>query len=681
MNAGHGLANETRSPAFRSGASGVTLPTMPGVGQRVHFIGIGGIGMSGLARILAARGRVVTGSDAVASDQTAALTADGIAVAIGHGGEASRWAAAADLVVMTAAVRADNPEVKAAGEAGVPVIKRAELLGLLANDRRSIAVAGSHGKSTTSGMLVAALRALKLDPTYAIGAVLGLTGTNAAPGDGETMVVEADEYDRSFLHLQPAIAIITNLDFDHPDIFPDQDAYDAAFARFVGNVPPDGGLVIGGDDPGCCRLRARPDFVAPSRVVTFGVNADADWRLQGDEGAWWVGDPSGREVRLTLGVPGEHNARNATAALAALSLLDLNPMAIVEGLATFTGVGRRFEIKGEQGDVLVVDDYAHHPTEVAATLRAARARYPERRIWAIFQPHTFSRLKSLLPEFGGAFGQADRVMLLDVYAAREKDDLGVNADDLARLLGRETKRAANPSAAADRLATMVSAGDLVITLGAGDVTATGPALLKLLAPDPAITAPTAGSASSDRRQPAPNRSPPNAAPCAIRATRASRRETEASTLTIPERPALKVRVDSPMSLHTTWRVGGPADFLVRAPTADDLRAAVAWGHEQGMPVTVIGGGSNLLVGDGGIRGLVILARTPGERAGGLLQVEDLGDAVRVTIGAQAPLSWSGRYAAERGWAGLDWGVGLPGTIGGATVNNAGAHGTEQKDHL
>jgi len=657
---------------------------LPPVGARVHFVGIGGIGMSGLARILRARGYVVTGSDAAASDQTVALRTDGIDVAVGHGAEPAGWAAAADLVVMTAAVRAENPEVSAARESRVPVIKRAALLGLLANDRQTIAVAGSHGKSTTSGMLVAALHALKRDPTYAIGAVLGLTGTNAAPGDGATMVVEADEYDRSFLHLQPTIAIVTNIEFDHPDIFGDQAAYDAAFAQFVANLRFDGGLVLNADDSGCRRLQARPDFEAPARLVTFGASAAATWRLSGDEGAWRVDGPDTLSAALTLGVPGEHNAHNATAALAALALLGLDPMAIVQGLATFTGVGRRFEIKGEQKGVLVVDDYAHHPTEIEATLRAARGRYPERRLWAVFQPHTFSRLKAMLPAFGAAFTDADRVVLLDVYAARETDDLGVSADDLAAFIEPETTRAPHPVAAAAHLADLVSAGDLVITLGAGDVTAMGPVLLNLLAAKLGDETAISGTGTSARHPETAKENQDSSRPepsGAAHKPRRTRRDAETTTLAIPERPALKIRVDAPMSLHTTWRVGGLADFLVRAPTADDLRAAVAWGTGEGMPVTVIGGGSNLLVGDGGIRGLVILARTPGERAESLLRSEDLGDAVRLTIGAQAPLSWTGRYAAERGWAGLDWGVGLPGTIGGATVNNAGAHGTEQKDHL
>lgn len=660
------------------------LPLPP---ARVHFVGIGGIGMSGLARILRAWGYEVSGSDGTVSEQTVALSAEGLPVTIGHGDVAR--SAGADLVVVTAAVRGDNLEIAAAEAAGVPVVKRAALLGLLANARRGVAVAGSHGKSTTSGMLVAALRDLGADPIYAIGAVLGTTGTNAAPGRGETMVVEADEYDYSFLHLTPDLAIVTNVDFDHPDLFPDQEAYDAAFARFVGNVRPDGILVIAADDPGSARLRARPEFVSPARIVTFGATREADWRFAGTAGAWRVTGPDGVEVPLPLAVPGEHNARNATAALAALVALGYPVEAAAAALGAFTGVGRRFEVKGAAAGVTVVDDYAHHPSEIRVTLQAGRERFPGQRLWAVFQPHTFSRLKALLPDFATAFADADRVMILDVYAARETDDLGVGAADLLERLPEGSSSATDPEDAALRLAKLVVPGDVVLTLGAGSVTATGPRLLELLAAREQQT--RERSSRVEPRDPA--RRPGAMAMPAVEAlggrddqapspsARRTRLAGAGAAVSIPGRPGLKVLRDSPMSLHTTWRVGGTADFLVRAPTGEDLEAAIAWGAAEGLPITVLGGGSNLLVGDGGLRGLVILARTPGERAEALLQVEDLGDMVRLRVGAQAPLSWTGRYAAERGWAGLDWGVGLPGTIGGATVNNAGAHGTEQKDHL
>jgi UDP-N-acetylenolpyruvoylglucosamine reductase len=474
------------------------------------------------------------------------------------------------------------------------------------------------------------------------------------------MVVEADEYDWSFLHLHPHVAVITNVEYDHPDLFPNPDAYDAAFVAFIAGMRPEGTLVIAAGDPGCVRLMARHDWSPPRSVVMFGETADVDWRLERTEEGWRVTGPDDIAVPLALNVPGRHNALNATAALAALVSLGYDAAAAAAALETFSGVGRRFETKGEARGVLVIDDYAHHPSEIAVTLRAAKERFPDRRLWAVFQPHTFSRLKALLPDFAASFQDADRVMILDVYAARETDDLGIASADLVQRLPAGAPTARDPEDAARLLAAVVAPGDIVLTLGAGSITDTGPLLLDLLK----------GRETAPPLQTAVHRRP-----------RPPARAADGEAMTVPGSPRLKVLPEAPMRLHTTWRIGGPADFLVRAATPDDLVAAVTWGRREGLPVTVIGGGSNLLVADEGIRGLVVLARTPGERAVDLIEAEDLSDAVRLRVAAQAPLSWTGRYAAERGWSGMDWGVGLPGTIGGATVNNAGAHGTEQIDHL
>ncbi len=451
------------------------LPPTP---AHVHFVGIGGIGMSGLARILHAWGYGVSGSDAAASPLLDELCAEGIVVTVGH--TATQTAAAADLVVATAAVRSDNPEIAAAIAAGRPVVKRARLLGALADARRGVAVAGSHGKSTTCGMIVAALRALGADPSFAIGAVLAGVGANAAPGSGDVMVAEADEYDWSFLELHPEIAVVTNIEYDHPDLFPNTAAYDAAFAAFVAGMRREGTLVIAANDAGCGRLMARPDWSPPRNVVTFGETADADWRLEKTEEGWRVTGPDDIAVPLIPAVPGQHNARNAVAALAALVALGYDAAASAAALETFTGVERRFETKGEVGGVLVIDDYAHHPSEIAVNLRTAKERFPERRLWAVFQPHTYSRTKALLPEFAASLAGADRVMVLDVYAARETDDLGVSAADVIRLLPESTLGARNPKDAAETLAGVVGAGDVVLTLGAGSVTEAGPLLLELL---------------------------------------------------------------------------------------------------------------------------------------------------------------------------------------------------------
>ena len=445
-------------------------PGLPPAGGHVHFVGVGGIGMSGLARILAAWGYQVTGTDSQASELIERLTAEGIATTIGHDDTAN--AAGADLVVATAALRGTNPELLAASAAGVRSVKRAELLSLLANARRTIAVAGSHGKSTTSGMVVSALAHLAQDPTYAVGALVGTTGTNAAPGEGELMVVEADEYDHSFLWIHPAVAIVTNIDFDHPDIFPDQPAYDRAFRHFLAGVLADGTIVVNADDAGTSRVLTDASGIV-ARVVRVGRSESADWRVEGDV----LSPPDGEPIALDLQVAGAHNRLNAAMAIAALDAVGIAPDEAARGIGTFTGVGRRFELKGEAAGVTVVDDYAHHPVEIAATLAAARGRYPGRRLWAVFQPHTYSRTKLLLDDFARALDSADEVVLLDVYPARETDTLGVSSAQIAARMTRAAAVSRKPADAATEVAGRVETGDVVLTMGAGDVTHAGPALL------------------------------------------------------------------------------------------------------------------------------------------------------------------------------------------------------------
>jgi UDP-N-acetylmuramate dehydrogenase len=301
----------------------------------------------------------------------------------------------------------------------------------------------------------------------------------------------------------------------------------------------------------------------------------------------------------------------------------------------------------------------HHPEEITAVLSAARDTYPGRRVIAVHQPHTFSRTHSLMKEFAESLEQADIVVLLDIYGVGEENTHHISSAHLGSLVRKPVHLVTDPVEAAKKTLELVEPGDVVMTIGAGTITQVGPMML-------------GGGDEEQATSPQPERSRPlerkmpGMQPIALR---------------ISEAPHLQFMPDTDMSLYTTMRIGGVADFLVRTQTADDIVAAVGWAHDEALPVTMIGGGSNLLVGDDGIRGLVIVARTPGQRAASLLEAEDHGDHVIVTVGAQAPLSWVGRYCAEQGWSGMDWGVGLPGQIGGATVNNAGAHGTELKDHL
>ncbi|MBA2277502.1 MAG: UDP-N-acetylmuramate--L-alanine ligase [Chloroflexia bacterium] len=658
----------TTEPAVATVPTTTDLLTLPPPPAHVHFIGIGGIGMSGLARILHAWGYRVSGSDAASSATTDALVREGVAIVIGH--HDATLAGQCDLLVTTLrAERGGRVEIAAAHAAGASIVKRGHLLALLANERRSVAVAGTHGKSTTTGMLTVALRELGADPTYAIGAVLAATGANAAPGDGPFMAVEADEFDRAFLWLRPEVAVVTSVAYDHPDIFSTEEDYDAAFAEFVTGIQQGGTLVLSADDGGCQRLRERlrARLHPSARIVTYGETADADWRLERETEGWRIHAPGGDVGTLRLQVPGTHNAHNATAAVAALGAFGFNFGAAARAVSAYSGVGRRFELKGTTRGIAVIDDYAHHPDEIVATLQAARERYSGRRVWIAFQPHTFSRTQALLAEFARALDGADRCVLLAIFPSGETDTLGISSGSIADQMTSEVTLAADPDAAAAQLVASLQAGDVLLTLGAGDVTRVGSLVLTRLAESSETAhAPGGGGAASApaRRRPLQRAIPARGA-----------------TRTIPEAPHLKIMEQAAMSLATTMRVGGPADLLVRASTPDDLAAAVRWGAEEGLPITVIGGGSNLLVGDGGIRGLTVVARTPGERAEKLIAWKDEGDAVLVTVGAQAPLSWAGRFCAEHGWRGMDWGVGLPGQIGGATANNAGAHGTELKDHL
>ena len=438
------------------------LPEPP---ARVHMVGIGGVGVSGLARMLARRGYAVTGSDLNDSPTVRELRSEGIPVAVGH---AAENVIGADLVVVTAALRQDNPELVEAGRRGIRVVKRAALLGLLANPALCLAVAGSHGKSTTSGMAALALDRAGLEPSFAVGATVRELGTNARLGDGPHFVVEADEYDYSFLWLRPRVAIVTNIEHDHPDIFADFDAVLSAFERFAAGVAEGGTLVLSAEDAGSRALRERLDAAGyDRRIVTFG-ESEADWILARDSGRTSVHGPGGQVFELRLAVPGRHNLQNALAVLAAADGLGVDARRLVAGLETFGGVSRRFEILRDDA-VTIISDYAHHPTEIAATIAAARERYPGRRIVAIFQPHTYSRTRALLDDFAVALDAADAVVLAEIYRARETDSLGVSSADIAKRMRTRPVVVDGVSDAARAAGAMRQEGDVLLVMGAGDI--------------------------------------------------------------------------------------------------------------------------------------------------------------------------------------------------------------------
>jgi UDP-N-acetylmuramate--alanine ligase len=448
----------------------------------VHFVGIGGAGMSGIARILLARGVPVSGSDRRDTPTLLALRALGARVELGHD---PAHLGDADTVVVSTAIRDDNPELAAARERGLRVLPRAVALAAVMAGKRSVAVAGTHGKTSTTSMLTVAVQACGVDPSFAIGGDLNESGSNAHAGRGDVFVAEADESDRSFLLLAPHGAIVTNVEADHLDNYGDLAAVEAAFDRFLQTIDPAGFLVLCADDPGSARLRTVP---TPARVRTYGTAEGSDLRLVdvevGPETTDWTAVLDGEVLgRVSIRVPGEHMARNSAAALLAGLELGLPAEGLVTGLGRFGGVHRRFELKGSVGGVRVYDDYAHHPTEVAAQLRAARAVAGTGRVVVAFQPHLYSRTREFAAAFGAALGLADEVVVMDVYGAREDPVPGVTGAMVADAVALPTGQVQfepSWSAAAPTLAQRAQPGDLVITMGAGNVSMVGPEVLEAL---------------------------------------------------------------------------------------------------------------------------------------------------------------------------------------------------------
>jgi UDP-N-acetylmuramate--alanine ligase len=448
----------------------------------VHFVGIGGAGMSGIARILLARGVRVSGSDRRDTPTLMALRALGARVSLGHD---AAFVDDADTVVVSTAIRDDNPELRAARERGLRVLPRAVALASVMAGRRSVAVAGTHGKTSTTSMLTVAVQACGVDPSYAIGGDLNESGSNAHSGQGDVFVAEADESDRSFLLLAPHGAIVTNVEADHLDNYGTLAAVEEAFDRFLQTVHPAGFVVVCADDPGAARLRSVP---APARLRSYGRAADADLVVRdlqvGPEGTSYRAVVDGRDLgRVRIQLPGEHMALNSAAALLAGLELGLPPEGLIDGLARFGGVHRRFELKGVAAGVRVYDDYAHHPTEVDAQLRAARAVVGDGRLVVAFQPHLYSRTREFAEGFGAALGLADEVVVMDVYGAREDPVPGITGAlvaDAVPLPAEHVLFEPSWSAAAPALAGRARPGDLVMTMGAGDVSMVGPEVLDAL---------------------------------------------------------------------------------------------------------------------------------------------------------------------------------------------------------
>lgn len=438
--------------------------------QRVHLIGIGGIGLSAIARVLLGQGITVSGSDLSPSPLTDELEKAGAKISVGHRAEN---VAGADLVVVTSAAPPDNPEIVEARRRSIRVVNRHDYFPELTRGYRTIAIAGTHGKTTTTGMIATLLVAAALDPTAVVGGIIPELGGNARAGHGEYFVVEADEYDRAFLGLTPHIAVVTSIEMDHPDCYRDVEDVAKAFRELMGQVVP-GGLVVGCGD--AARVAKELSLVRGPRVVTYGAEAGNDWRADeirvnsdgGSSFTVWQGTTS--LGRFDLQVPGRHNVLNALAALAVGNEVGVGLEVARTTLHRFRGAARRLEFKGEPGGVVIIDDYAHHPTEIKAGLAAVRARYPGRKIWAVFQPHTYSRTQALLSEFAEAFADADHVIVTDIYAARERENRGVHGSQITdRMKHPDAHFVGSLDETVDYLLQQLSPGDILITLGAGDV--------------------------------------------------------------------------------------------------------------------------------------------------------------------------------------------------------------------
>ena len=469
--------------------------------SNIHLIGIGGAGLSAIAAVLLQQGYAVSGSDVQASPATERLAQLGATVFIGHRPE--NLPDRVDAVIISSAIPAGNPELRVAQQRGLRVVKRAEWLGQMMQGRVGIAIAGTHGKTTTTALTAFLLQQAGLDPTYMVGGFVPQLGGNAAAGLGQAFVIEADEYDYMFLGLRPQMAVVTMVEWDHPDIFPTPQAFEQAFVDFVQLVPPDG-LVIGcGDEPKVRRVLAQ----AQARVITYGLQAGNDWQAVELQPNRQGGHdfkvkqrmlpevdskqpnssftpaplvlPARASVRagasviqpssFSLSLPGVHNVLNALAGLIVADQQGIPLDRAAEILSRFKGVGRRFELKGEVNGITVIDDYAHHPTEIRATLAAARSRFGDRPIWAVFQPHTFSRTVALLDDFAAAFDLADHVIIVDIFASREVDEGQIHSRELVqRMAHPDARYLGSLREAAAYLVEQLAPPAVLLTLGAGD---------------------------------------------------------------------------------------------------------------------------------------------------------------------------------------------------------------------
>jgi UDP-N-acetylmuramate--alanine ligase len=613
--------------------------------RRVHLVGVAGSAMRSFATLLLDLGREVSGSDTAPAPMLGDLTQRGLHLFGDHQGT---HVDGADLVIVSAAIPGDNPEIVAAHARGVPILTHAQALGALMREYDGIGVAGTHGKSTTTALVAHLLALAGRDPTLAGGADALDFGGSARLGHGPELVAEADEFARRFHELHPRIAIITGIEPDHLDYYGTFDAIVESFRHFVDGLPDDAILITCEEEPNLAGLSL------PRRRIRYGWAGHADWRLeryaprQGGGAGLIVRSSRGERRSYESRLSGRHNAANAVAALAVADLLGVDGETAARGLASFQGTRRRFETVAREHGVWLVDDYAHHPTAVVANLAAARDVH-DGRLVVVFQPHTTHRTAALMDAFATAFDAADRVILTPIYqpTGREATPGTVTSRDLhARMAHRCADVVSTLDEAAAAAREELRPGTLVLTMGAGDISSVARRLAKALAPTP----PRPGS-----KRPTSNSCPPTSALAQL---------------------SVELERDVPLGRQTSLRVGGTADQFIASNDVAALARVLEAAAEDGLDILMLGGGSNLLVADEGVRGLVIKYTGGGYGIG----IGGHGTPIlRATAGTT--LSSLARRLAREGLGGLEWAATVPGTIGGAVVNNAGAFGGCIADHI
>lgn len=597
---------------------------------RIHLIGVAGSGMSGLASLLMGLGHRVSGSDKVTTVETERMKRVGLDFSCPHTVEAVEDA---DLVIYSSAVKEGNVVFDAATRLRIPLVRRAVALAAVMSGKKGIVVAGTHGKTTTSAMAAHVLRQAGMKSSHYVGAEIPVLGTNAHWDDGgEYMVAEGDESDGTLVHFHPEHAILLNVEAEHLDFYPNLEAIRDVFGRFLDQTR--GRIFYCGEDPEAVALcDGRPG------AVSYGWDAAFDFAaadLRADEGSSEFEVLRGGESlgRVALGIPGRHNILNALGVIALATSLGIPFAKIRDAARTFRGARRRFEVKHRSGDLTIVDDYGHHPTEIAATIDTAKALHP-RRLICLFQPHRYTRTKLLRKEFGRAFEGVDAVFVTDVYPASEKPILGITGetivDEIAEAGGPRAFLASEVDRAHLAVGNYLRPGDLLLTLGAGNV-------------HEAATRIAADMAVLER----------------LRAAMAEENST--------------ARLYEPMRNHTTLRVGGPAQFWLEPKTAEGFSRLVGFCHREGIPLRVVGRGSNLLIRDGGISG-VVLHPSKGEFS----EVRIEGDKLIAGVGARFKKVASA--AREAGLGGFEWMEGIPGNVGGGLRMNAGAMGSATFDQV